>query len=273
MAAPRRVCLFTGISGTLGHDFSARYGGAYELVGVYNDTTPRAPFVPFDSSSTRGDGRFYGVMADLSTEGAVEELVEKVLSRYDSVDLLVNAAVYRELGPIRRRAWVESLVWQFYINVCVPLELVSALARRSWSQTPDQNRERGRNIVNLSSTAGHQVYPGTGQSGYAATKAALDMFTRHMAREMADLGVRANAVAPNTFPGWVPTQSVSNAIRRYDQGDMSGEVLVIDRDGEELLFEDYRDAGAEGRGPSGRRPPAAVAATRPTVRATAHPNG
>jgi 3-oxoacyl-[acyl-carrier protein] reductase len=237
MSTPPRVCLFTGISGTLGQDFAARYGDVYEIIGVYNTTVPAAPFVPLDTAGRLEAGAIFGVASDLSGQGAVKELLDKVLARFESVDLLVNGAVYREFGRIRKRAFVETLAWQFYLNVCVPVELASALARRAWQHSPTENRERGRNIVNLSSTASHHVYPRGGQSGYGATKAALDTFTRHLAAEMAELGVRANAVAPNTFPGLVPTQSVSDAIRRYDQNDRTGDVLVIDTDGERLLAE------------------------------------
>jgi NAD(P)-dependent dehydrogenase (short-subunit alcohol dehydrogenase family) len=230
--------LFTGISGTLGRDFAARNADAYDLIGVYKSTAPAGPFVAFDAPGRRRKGTIYGMVADLSAEGAAEDVVEKVLAQFDSVDLLVNAAVHRQFGQIRNRAFVDSLVWQFYVNVCVPVELASALMRRAWRQTPEENRERGRNIVNLSSTAGHLVYTGRGQSGYGASKAALDMVTRHLAGEMGRIGVRANAIAPNTFPGLVSTQSVSEAIQHYDQNDRTGDILVIDTEGERLLSGD-----------------------------------
>jgi NAD(P)-dependent dehydrogenase (short-subunit alcohol dehydrogenase family) len=193
--------------------------------------------VSLDATARGRDDAIYGVTADLSVEGAVDELVDKVLGRFESVDLLVQAAVDREFGRIRDAEWVEGLVWQFYINVCVPVELASALSRKAWQHTAEENRIKSRNIINVSSIAGHRVYPGGGQSGYGATKAALDLFTLHMASEMADIGIRANAVAPNTFPAWVTTQSVSDAIRRYDQNSRTGDLLVIDHDGERLLSE------------------------------------
>jgi len=44
--------------------------------------------------------------------------------------------------------------------------------------------------------------------------------------------VRVNAVAPNTFPRIVSTESVVEGIRNLDAGDMTGKVLVLDREGE-----------------------------------------
>lgn len=229
------MCLFTGISGTLGRDFAARYADSYTLVGVFNSRSPAGASKALESGGSLEPGSFFTAQADLGADGAVDELAERVVDRVGAVDLLVNAAVYRRFGPVLERKFVQTLEWQFAMNVCIPTELVAALTRLVWRHDGPVNQSRRRNVVNLSSTAGHHVYPGHGQSGYAGSKAALDLVTRHLASELAAIGVRANAVAPNTFPGLVPTQAVSEAVRRYDDGDANGEILVIDTDGEYLL--------------------------------------
>lgn len=233
----RRVCLFTGISGTLGRDFAARYADTYDLVGVYNSNVPESPMTDLDHGDIGGTGSYFGVQCDLADEGALDDLVARVVNRLGPVDLLVNAAVYRRFGPITSEAFARSLEWQFLINVCLPLELTSVVARRVWQDDPDINRERGRSVVNLSSTAGHTFYPEQGQIGYGASKAAIDLATVHLANELAPIGVRANAIAPNTFPGLVSTEAVSRAIHRYDSSTGSGEIFVMDTDGEHLLGE------------------------------------
>lgn len=230
----RRVCLFTGVSGTLGRDFVARYGHLYELVGVYHTTPPATPARELSASGHGPEGSSFAVSTDLTGDGAVEELGEKVIDRFGSVDVVVNAAVYRRFGDVTDLPFLESLDWQFYLNVVVPARLTAVLTRLAWRHTPEDNRRHRRNVVNLSSTAGHIVYAGRGQSGYAATKAALDTLTLHMAGELAPIGIRVNSVAPNTFPGLVPTESVSHAIVRFDQGDETGSILTIDTDGERM---------------------------------------
>jgi NAD(P)-dependent dehydrogenase (short-subunit alcohol dehydrogenase family) len=229
------VCLFTGVSGTLGRCFAARHAGAYKLIGVYHATEPDVPFEGLDKPEPLGAGSIHAVRVDLDEPDAAEDLVKQVVERFGSVDLLVNAAVFRRFGRTRNRAFTESLPWQFHLNVCVPAQLAGALTRRAWRHTPDENRARRRNIVNLSSTSGHIVYPGSPQSGYGATKAALNRLTMHLADEMGDIGVRANAIAPNTFPDLVSTEQVTDAILRYDAAAANGEILVIDTDGEHLL--------------------------------------
>jgi 3-oxoacyl-[acyl-carrier protein] reductase len=57
-------------------------------------------------------------------------------------------------------------------------------------------RRRGA-IVNLSSVAAQR--PGRGQSNYAASKGAVESFTRALAVELSARGIRVNAVAPGVF--------------------------------------------------------------------------
>jgi NAD(P)-dependent dehydrogenase (short-subunit alcohol dehydrogenase family) len=48
---------------------------------------------------------------------------------------------------------------------------------------------------------------------FSASKAALNMFTSHMAEEFSAIGVRVNSVASDSFPGGITTQSVCDASR------------------------------------------------------------
>ena len=56
-------------------------------------------------------------------------------------------------------------------------------------------RGRGR-IVNISSILGHRGFKGT--SVYSASKAALDGFTRSLARELGSRGITVNAISPGS---------------------------------------------------------------------------
>jgi NAD(P)-dependent dehydrogenase (short-subunit alcohol dehydrogenase family) len=170
------------------------------------------------------------VRTDLSAQHAVEDLAARVVEAVGRVDLLVNAACFRDFGSLVDDAdFIDRLEWQLIVNAAVPARLASALMRLTWAGHADDNRAANCNVVNLSSTAGRYLYPGSGQSGYAASKAALDMLTRHQADEFAGHGVRVNGLAPNTFPGIVSTASVSDAIVALDAGTATGTVTVIDR--------------------------------------------
>lgn len=117
----------------------------------------------------------------------------------------------------------------FNVNILAPLRLSLSLAKTFWHVDPPMNVQLNRNIVNISSTAGLFVYPNTGEALYASSKAALNHLTYHLASEFWDLGIRVNAVAPDTFPGRVSFDEVLDAIIMLDESDGTGDVLPLYR--------------------------------------------
>jgi NAD(P)-dependent dehydrogenase (short-subunit alcohol dehydrogenase family) len=240
----KRVCLLTGASGRLGTAFCRGYHARYDIAAVYCDNPLQVPtqsqrFVdplrPGEPVHANEDPVF-AIRADLLDDDGLERVVDQALARFGGIDLLVNAAAISVWAPIvGSDAMLGNLADMLELNAVVPVKLAAAVAARCWRDSPEENRAANRNVVNVSSAAGIYVYPGTGQSGYAASKAALNMVSCHLADEFARFKVRANVVAPNSFPALVSTESVADAIARLDAGDLTGKILVLDNDGETLL--------------------------------------
>ncbi len=111
------------------------------------------------------------------------------------------------------------------------------------ARTGGENAAFNRSIVNVSSTSGAYIYSNIGQSGYAASKAALHMLTCHLAEEFAAFGLRANTLAPDSFPERVTTASVCDAIARVAAGDMNGRMLLLEPAVRAWRDEDHRQHG------------------------------
>ncbi|MFD2470902.1 SDR family NAD(P)-dependent oxidoreductase [Amycolatopsis silviterrae] len=128
--------------------------------------------------------------ADLTTDGAPEDVVQAAVDRWGGVDVLVNNAGATAIMPLAEATGprIDDL---FRLNVTAP----SLLARAA---LPHLRRTRGA-IVNVSSTYGHRPLPGA--SHYAATKSAIEHLTRSWALELAPDHIRVNALAPG------PTES------------------------------------------------------------------
>ncbi len=124
---------------------------------------------------------------DVSQEA--ERLVEAALERFGRIDVLVNNA--SELGPSPMPT-LEEYPWQdlqrvFRVNVLAPLHLAQLVL-------PGM-RARGEGvIINVTSDAGVEAYPGWG--GYGASKAALEHISRTLAAELEGTGVRVYVVDP-----------------------------------------------------------------------------
>jgi NAD(P)-dependent dehydrogenase (short-subunit alcohol dehydrogenase family) len=206
----------------------------WNVVGVYRsrhielptqDQRLINPLRPLDELSSN-QHPIFAFRADLFADAEVDALINMALSRFGHVDALVNAAVHSRWSPILAdNRLLDSLLPQFFLNAIVPVKLATLLAWQTWND--DRSGERDRVVVNVSSTAAQQLYPGRGQSGYAASKAALETLTRHMAVEFADIGVRVNAVSPEAFPNRVGVDEVVHAICDQLQGTMSGEIRCV----------------------------------------------
>jgi NAD(P)-dependent dehydrogenase (short-subunit alcohol dehydrogenase family) len=234
----KRVCLLTGASGRLGTAFCGSCANEYEIVAVYRQHLPKAPGVePIGSRTRREEShqRILAVQADLTSLSDQRRVIDVVLARHGKIDLLVNCAVRSVWASMLTsdRA-MQSASTQFQVNVIVPLQLAVLCVRSYWGDRKAENLQNNRNVINLSSIAGSKVYPRLGQGIYAASKAALNQLSRHMADEFGEIGIRVNALAPNMFPTIVSTTSVIQSLIKIDQGTMTGRVLVLDRDGEML---------------------------------------
>jgi 3-oxoacyl-[acyl-carrier protein] reductase len=126
---------------------------------------------------------------DVRNAESCSSFAEKVFDRLGRIDLLVNnAGVVRDnplaaLEPADVHAVMET-------NVTGIFNMTRAVVPFMISQ------RRGK-IINLSSVSGEKG--GRGQTNYAASKGAVNAFTRALAVEVASRGITVNAVAPGVI--------------------------------------------------------------------------
>jgi 3-oxoacyl-[acyl-carrier protein] reductase len=127
--------------------------------------------------------------ADVSDATQVAAMFALIDAKFGQLDVLVcNAGVLRDtLLGASEPADFDAV---FSVNISGVVNCCRQASKRMVS------RRRGV-IVNLSSVAATR--PGRGQSNYAASKGAVEAFTRALAVELAPRGVRVNAVAPGVI--------------------------------------------------------------------------
>lgn len=239
----RRVCLLAGAGGVLGSAFCARFAEEYDIAAVYRRRRPQVPaqdYIPVDPLNPAGSNGsvrpVFAIQGDLSSQDGCQKVVDATLSRFDRIDLLVNAAVAPTWAPmLGNNRLLNNAAEQMMTNVVMPLRLATVVAHSFWQGRDLENLAANRNIVNVSSIAGLHLYTGSGQSLYAASKAALNHLTGHMADEFRALGVRVNATAPNSFPSLVSVDRAVDAIKTLDDGSANSTIVVVDGDEDTVI--------------------------------------
>jgi NAD(P)-dependent dehydrogenase (short-subunit alcohol dehydrogenase family) len=234
------VCLLTGASGRLGTVFCQLYRHRYQIVAVHCSRPVHQPeevcwrIDPFNPGVRQ---RIAGsdvatLQANLSDPAQIPHVVDFALERFGRVDVLVNAAaICRHVSLTGGESVAEHISAMLDMNAVVPLRLAVELSQRFWRERTEENATFNRSIINVSSTSGAYIFSNIGRSGYSASKAALHMLTCHLADEFAAFGLRANTVAPDSFPERVTTASVCDAIARVAAGHMNGRMLLLEASG------------------------------------------
>lgn len=177
------VALVTGAGRRLGQAIAVGLGERGLRVAVHyhasdhgaNETVRRI---------TDAGGEAWAVGADLRDPAAPAKLVDSVVARAGSLDVLVNSAAIMLRTPLDETTpaqWDEI----FALNLRAPYFCAQAAARAM--------RDRGGVIINIADLAGLEVWPGYVPHGIS--KAGVVQMTRALARVLAP-GIRVNAIAP-----------------------------------------------------------------------------
>lgn len=182
----RRV-LITGASTGIGGETALQLAAGNEIFVHYNASAEAAQKVAAGVEQNGGSPHL--IQADLSNEQGCRDLVDAVAAETDTLDVLVNNA-----GGLIKRQGVREYEWRLMEEIFA-LNTYSAMMVTSLC-VPLLEKGNDPCIVNLTSVAMRHGAPTA--TIYGASKAALDSFTRGIAKELAP-AIRVNAVAPGVI--------------------------------------------------------------------------
>lgn len=137
--------------------------------------------------------KIVGIPGDLQDEGFCKDLVAKAVKELGGLDILANVAGRQQYSKSIDELDSESFEATFRTNVFALFWLTKAAM---------PHMPPGAAIVNTASIQAYQ--PSDILLDYAPTKAAIVAFTKALAKQAAEKGIRVNAVAPG--PVWTPLQ-------------------------------------------------------------------
>ncbi|WP_238369272.1 SDR family oxidoreductase [Heliomarina baculiformis] len=184
----RPVCLITGASGGIGAA-SARLAAArgYDLALSYNGNKATAEAVAADARKAGSRAEIY--RADVAKPEDIEALFTAVDRDFGRIDALVNNAGVVDMAARVTDFTHDRLRRMFDINV------IGAMLAAKEAVLRMQAQGSGGSIVNISSVAA-RLGSANEFVDYAASKAAIDTFTKGLANEVATGGIRVNSLRP-----------------------------------------------------------------------------
>ncbi|MHB8511002.1 MAG: SDR family NAD(P)-dependent oxidoreductase [Actinomycetota bacterium] len=186
-----RTALVTGASRGIGEAIALTFAEAGADVAVVARSADALETIAGKIGATGRRG--LAVPTDVTDEGQITACVERVLSEFGKIDVLVNNAggsnFMAQVPDMRTSGWHKT----------ISLNLTSAFLFSKLVATHMRDRGTG-SIINMSSVAGVEGAPGL--AAYSASKFGLRGLTMSMAKELAYAGVRVNAISP----GWIKTE-------------------------------------------------------------------
>jgi NAD(P)-dependent dehydrogenase (short-subunit alcohol dehydrogenase family) len=185
-----KKAIVTGANRSIGKAIALLFAkeGAELVISYRSDKKGAEEIV---SCIEKANGNVTALYADFSTHEGVEQFYRECLHVLGHVDVLVNnAGGYNTLGFFELTTHDFEQLLQ--VTLMTPFFLSQLVAKGMV-----QKKIKG-NIINISSISGTR--PTMNRVAHASGKAALNMLTQTMALELAQHGIRVNAIAPGYTP-------------------------------------------------------------------------
>jgi 3-oxoacyl-[acyl-carrier protein] reductase len=179
-----RVAIVTGASKGIGAQIARTLAAAGASV-VVNYAGSRDGAETVVSEIKAAGGNAIAVQADVSKAPDTQRLVAQTVKAFGAPDILVNNAGVYDFAPLEAIT-AEHFHRHFDINVLGLLQVTQEAVKHFGP--------KGGSVINVSSVVSTLSLPGS--SVYAGTKAAVDLITRVLAKELGPRAIRVNSVNP-----------------------------------------------------------------------------
>ena len=180
-----KVAIITGASKGIGKSIAIRFAAEGCQVVLVSRTESALQQVAQEIEEQGGIALAYA--ADVTDPVDVNQVVERTISEFGQVDILVNNAAV--IHPVINVVDFELVEWERIIT-----GNLTSVFLMSRAVLPQLIKQQSGHIINVSSIGGRRG--GKGRSAYRASKAALINFTETLAAEVCEQGILVNGICP-----------------------------------------------------------------------------
>ncbi|EDK32833.1 elongation factor P 5-aminopentanone reductase [Clostridium kluyveri] len=220
-----KVAVVTGASRGIGRSIAVNLARCGALVVINYIKNEKEACKTLDMVKQEGANGII-VQGDVSLYNSAEKIMKNTLSNMGKIDILVNNAGISKVGlfiDMRENEWQQIIDINFKgVLNCTHCVLEHMISRKSGS------------IVNISSMWGK--VGASCESIYSASKGAVNLFTKSIAKEMGPSNIRINAVAPGVIDtemnSWLQEEERKNLIEeipigRFGKSDDIGKIVCF----------------------------------------------
>ncbi|HEX6125902.1 MAG TPA: glucose 1-dehydrogenase [Pyrinomonadaceae bacterium] len=201
-----KIAVVTGASSGIGRATAALFANNGSEVIAFGRNEGELNALREETRNDSGSVKIH--LGDITELSQIDRLVSETLDQFGRIDVLVNAAGIIKSGSLENTTLDE---WDKMMNI--NLRSVFYLMQKC---VPHMVAGKG-NIVNVSSVTGTRAFPNV--LAYCVSKAAVDQLTRCSALELAEKGIRVNAVNPGVV--------VTNLHKRGGMSDEDYEKFLV----------------------------------------------
>jgi len=209
------VALVTGAAKGIGRSIVLELTeNGFDTVGVdilFDPTNSKSGLFEAKGSSKEFESDFFPIKADVSEQGAHDEIIKQALDRFGRIDILVNNA---GVAPEKRLDILETTPESYdrvlSINTRGAFFLTQKIAKQMIKQV-EEDTERKCCIIFISSISAYVSSPSRAE--YCVSKAALSMTAKIFADRLAEYGINVYEVRP----GIIQTDMTAPVREKYDK--------------------------------------------------------
>ncbi|HJP25730.1 MAG TPA: SDR family oxidoreductase [Arenicellales bacterium] len=220
-----KSALVTGASGNIGGAIATKLAAAGAAVMLHGHQRSGELEATKKTVITQG-GQAFTMLADLSREEEISQLVEETQNRFGGLDILINnAGLFPSvsLKSLTQKRWQSLMA----LNLDAAALLISAAS-------PLLAKSGSGAIVNIASIEAHIAFPE--HAHYAAAKAGLLALSRNAALELSQDAIRVNSVSPGLIDRPGLSKEWPEGVAQWIERSALGRLGRADEVAEAVLF-------------------------------------
>ncbi len=201
MSISGKIALVTGAAQGIGREIALALAADGADVAICDVNLEAAQKTAADIETT--GKKSLAIKANVASSADVAAMLEQVVEKFGRIDILVNNAGITRDGLILR---MKDEDWDLVLSINLKGAFLCTKSALKY-----MTKQRSGTVINIASIVG--AMGNAGQANYVASKAGLIGLTKTIAREYANRGITANAVAPG-FIETAMTQALPENVRQ-----------------------------------------------------------